>query len=114
MSSLRNISNHIIQNKIAYEIVFDIRKLYANFLVSFDSTVDDIEFEVDNTSVRQYLRDGGLRVRYPSNTHKIADCIAHANGQGYSLGDNVVEYKENFKKEFHGRVVKSLTRKKKK
>ena len=99
-----NISSRIINNRIAYEIVFDIKRLYADFAVANHSSVEDRE-------ILGFLKDGGLRYKTPSEMHKIADCIVHANGHGFRLDDKIVELREPFKNEFHNRVAKSLTRK---
>jgi len=113
--SLRNhkISTKIIRSKVGYEVVLDIRKLFTNFVNSNRLSVDKIEFEVDNDQVRRYIQDGGLRHRNPDRIHKIADCVVHANGREWSFNNNVKELGDQFKNDFHTRVLKSLTRGKK-
>jgi hypothetical protein len=105
-----NMSSRIINNKIAYEIAYDVRRLYADFTITNGYKVEEIEFEVDNRNVLQYLKDSGLHHCQRSETHKIADCIVHANGHHFRLDNKIVEEGEAFKNAFHNRVAKSLTR----
>ncbi|MGB6530695.1 MAG: hypothetical protein WBF33_21520 [Candidatus Nitrosopolaris sp.] len=106
-----NMSSRKINKKIAYEIVFDIKRLYADFLAANKSSVGDIEFEVDKREIMGFLRDGGLRYRTATNIHLIADCIAHVNPRNFKLDDKIVELQEEFRNEFHDRVARSLSRK---
>jgi hypothetical protein len=105
-----NMSSRIINNKIAYEIAYDVKRLYADFAISNKYNVEDIEFEVDNRDVLHYLKDSGLRYSPRGDTHKIADCIVHANGHHFILDDKIVEWGETYKNEFHNRVARRLTR----
>jgi hypothetical protein len=95
-----NMSSRIINNRIAYEIAYDVRRLYTDFAISNNYNVD----------VLGYIRDSGLRHCPRGDTHKIADCIVHANGHHFILDDKIVEWGETYKNEFHNRVARRLTR----
>jgi hypothetical protein len=107
-----NMASKKINARISYEMASDIKRLYTDFVIKNGLDITKIEFEIDNQNVLRYLKDGGLRFRQRSEYHKIADCISHANGHGFRLGNNVLEEGESFKNEFHNRVVKRLIKQK--
>lgn len=101
---------NIILSKAAYEFVYKVRFLYADFVRRSGMTVDDLIFQVDNPLIQGYLKDGGLRTEKPGFAHRIADCIAYANSHSWPVNQRVLELGDSFERDFHSRVIKALTR----
>jgi hypothetical protein len=70
-----------INRKVGFEIIRRIDALFGSFAISHGIHLTDIEFEVDNGTVGDYLRHGGYTIADAKCTHRIADCVAYANHQ---------------------------------
>jgi hypothetical protein len=96
-----------INRKIGYELIRRIDTLFGLFTLSHGIHLTEIEFEVDNGFIRDYLRHGGYMITSAKCAHKIADCVAYANHQRWKL-DNVVEHGKDFEDLFHKAVIEKL------
>ncbi len=98
----RNISSAKCYRKTSYRIKSTLNTIYANFLVNNRTTIQDIVFEVDNNTIRSFLRPAGLQcTSILSELHNIADCIAYANLKEWKLDrPNLIEKGENFRQYF--------------
>jgi hypothetical protein len=97
-----------VNRKISYEFVRTIEGFYNYFVLSeHHMHLQEIDFEVDNDIIRDYLRNGGFSVTIPERTHRIADSVAYANGHSWRI-NNVVEHCEDFQKEFHKMIIDKL------
>ncbi|HEY7695660.1 MAG TPA: hypothetical protein VIA08_00025 [Nitrososphaeraceae archaeon] len=75
-----------------------------------DCEIDKLTFQVDNDTLRDYLKASGLKTEPPKDAHKLADCVAHANFKRWKL-DSVVELvDEKFKTDFHEIVMDGIRR----
>ena len=99
-----------INQSISYEIGHSIREMYGDFVVKNGMDMTDLQFQADNLQVRNYLRASGHTCINPAGAHKIADCIAHANGKHIKMDSHIYEYGDEFKRNFQRRVMNCIIR----
>lgn len=106
---LRNLKvekNSRISSSISYEIRQALQSFFEEFLIKNNTNLCNIKFEADDPDIIRYLRAMGLQPCKPDISHKIADCIAHANGKHWNIDGNVKHSPKNFKKDFRMRVLR--------
>lgn len=100
-----------ITGSIGEEFRITLQHHYSGFLSQNGCTLNQITFQVDDNDVIEFLRKGGITFsRNTEVAHKVADCIAHANGKHWGIEGNVKNLHRDFRKDFHARVIKRIMR----
>jgi hypothetical protein len=100
---------HIIYNQVAHELGKSLHDMFDKFVNTHSHTLEEIRFQVDNRPIENLLHTANLKYTQPDDAHKIADCVAHANGKHWPVSD-VVHFGDEFKRKFHNRVISRITR----
>jgi hypothetical protein len=95
---------------IAYELKDSIQSIYRDFITLHGYTIEELSFEVDNPTVKEFLTSTNCNCIHPQKAHKIADCIAHANGKHWNFNSPVRELQDSFKNKFHRKVMDRISR----